>query len=53
MRFGGVNDFVREPGRKLAAQDYVEDSAGGTPSQRNNVCVWYNILFSGYSWAFY
>jgi len=31
-----VNDFVREPGRNLAAQD----TAGGKPSQQYMVCVW-------------
>ena len=41
MRHGGLNEFVPEPGRNLAAQD----TSGGTPSQRNVVCVWYNILF--------
>ena len=45
---GGVNEFVREPSRNLAAPD----TAGGMPSQRNIVCVWYNILLSGYSQEF-
>jgi len=33
VRLGGVNEFLREPGRNLAAQD----TAGGMPSQRNIV----------------
>ena len=48
MRLGGANKFMRDPGRDLAAQDTV----GGTPSQRNIVCVWYNILLCGYSREF-
>ena len=36
VRLSGANDFVRVPGRNLAAQD----TSGGTPSPRNIVCVW-------------
>jgi len=45
MYLGGVNDFVRRARSLFKSARYRQ----WYPSEPYMVCVWYNILFSGYS----